>query len=345
MPWCPNCKNEYKSGITTCADCNVTLVDSPKDITPETCDVMDTKSQTLAEKFIRYLNYSGITDATMRYEDETSAYVVMVSIHEKKEALKHFRAFYEVEIEPQETEDNELIDLETNDSNTTENDNDIPETFDDLEDSNPNETSEFTEDDSSDLDTTPEETLEDSSEEELSDEDSLSSDSSYKESSATTQTSISNNSKRAYIKKREQYNDVHSSAVMFLVFGIAWLAILILNLVGILRIFQGTVTYVGLAIVFVAFIYFCITSFIKAKEIKTQIPQEEELTKTIFDWLEQTLTTENVLQEESVSSEILYYHRIHQMKSMIESHFGEIDDSYLDCILEEYYNSHFEKEA
>lgn len=28
MPWCPNCKNEYKAGYTVCADCGATLVES-----------------------------------------------------------------------------------------------------------------------------------------------------------------------------------------------------------------------------------------------------------------------------------------------------------------------------
>lgn len=28
MLWCPKCKNEYKEGITVCADCGCDLVDS-----------------------------------------------------------------------------------------------------------------------------------------------------------------------------------------------------------------------------------------------------------------------------------------------------------------------------
>lgn len=28
MPWCPNCKNEYVEGVTSCVDCNCELVDS-----------------------------------------------------------------------------------------------------------------------------------------------------------------------------------------------------------------------------------------------------------------------------------------------------------------------------
>ena len=35
MPFCPNCKTEYRSGFTQCADCNVDLVESVPQPTPE----------------------------------------------------------------------------------------------------------------------------------------------------------------------------------------------------------------------------------------------------------------------------------------------------------------------
>ncbi|MBO4902487.1 MAG: hypothetical protein J5518_06820 [Lachnospiraceae bacterium] len=35
MPWCPNCKYEYKEGITVCADCGAELVDSLDEIETE----------------------------------------------------------------------------------------------------------------------------------------------------------------------------------------------------------------------------------------------------------------------------------------------------------------------
>jgi hypothetical protein len=35
MPFCPNCKVEYRSGITLCADCQVNLVESLPQPTPE----------------------------------------------------------------------------------------------------------------------------------------------------------------------------------------------------------------------------------------------------------------------------------------------------------------------
>ena len=31
MPWCPNCRTEYREGFDTCADCQVALVDEPPD--------------------------------------------------------------------------------------------------------------------------------------------------------------------------------------------------------------------------------------------------------------------------------------------------------------------------
>ena len=38
MPWCPKCKEEYREGITVCADCQVELVDSLEDIEEESQD-------------------------------------------------------------------------------------------------------------------------------------------------------------------------------------------------------------------------------------------------------------------------------------------------------------------
>ena len=32
MPWCPICKNEYREGFTTCAECKVELVANFEDI-------------------------------------------------------------------------------------------------------------------------------------------------------------------------------------------------------------------------------------------------------------------------------------------------------------------------
>ena len=38
MPWCPKCKNEYREGITVCADCGTPLVnDFVEEILYEIC--------------------------------------------------------------------------------------------------------------------------------------------------------------------------------------------------------------------------------------------------------------------------------------------------------------------
>ena len=35
MPWCPNCKTEYREGFTHCADCGAELVPTLPDEAPE----------------------------------------------------------------------------------------------------------------------------------------------------------------------------------------------------------------------------------------------------------------------------------------------------------------------
>ena len=61
MPWCPKCKNEYREGITVCADCNVPLVeDFSAAIAADKTLVFNTEHKDKIDAFIKYLEYSGI---------------------------------------------------------------------------------------------------------------------------------------------------------------------------------------------------------------------------------------------------------------------------------------------
>lgn len=74
MPWCPKCKNEYVEGITTCADCDVALVDElPKEMSddmPVILGHIDTKEA--GEKIITFLSYQGIKTAGLLPSDENN---------------------------------------------------------------------------------------------------------------------------------------------------------------------------------------------------------------------------------------------------------------------------------
>lgn len=58
MAWCPNCKTEYKEGITVCSDCNATLVASLDEVmdTP----IINSGDPELIAKIKDYLEFNGI---------------------------------------------------------------------------------------------------------------------------------------------------------------------------------------------------------------------------------------------------------------------------------------------
>ena len=103
MPWCPNCKTEYREGITHCTDCKAALVAS--------LDLKETKVQNatsllvqmegeqkeIAKKLVDFLEYSGVPASLTEQEDGLIA--IYTAPEYLKDAKRHFRAFYSVETE------------------------------------------------------------------------------------------------------------------------------------------------------------------------------------------------------------------------------------------------------
>lgn len=96
MPWCPNCKNEYREGITVCADCGAALVDELPADDEECAAVAYIATEELAGKLVEYLAYNNIT-ATSQYDEEQCSFRVDVPVSKLEEAKTQFRAFYTVE--------------------------------------------------------------------------------------------------------------------------------------------------------------------------------------------------------------------------------------------------------
>lgn len=94
MPWCPICKNEYREGISECADCKAPLVESLSDIV-EAADVLlfSTENSDLAEKFITYLDYSDINTHEIKHDEENGLIHVYVAQNDYETAKKLFRGF------------------------------------------------------------------------------------------------------------------------------------------------------------------------------------------------------------------------------------------------------------
>ena len=94
MPWCPKCKNEYRSGIQTCSECNVELVDSLSDITEDSFSILfTTEDKSLIDKFSDYLNYSGLTKHKVSVDSNDLIWTLEVIDSDYKEAKKLYRGF------------------------------------------------------------------------------------------------------------------------------------------------------------------------------------------------------------------------------------------------------------
>ena len=71
MPWCPNCKTEYREGIKVCADCGAALVAELKE-EAERAQIALLQNPDTVEKLKAYLKYAGI-EAESEYIDEDEA--------------------------------------------------------------------------------------------------------------------------------------------------------------------------------------------------------------------------------------------------------------------------------
>ena len=100
MPWCPNCKTEYREGITHCADCKTELVADLKDVLLQNATVMlvkvDTENVYFMQKLTEFLEYSGVPCVVKK---EGEMFGVYVTPEEIKKAKRIFKAFYTVETE------------------------------------------------------------------------------------------------------------------------------------------------------------------------------------------------------------------------------------------------------
>lgn len=147
-----------------------------------------------------------------------------------------------------------------------------------------------------------------------------------------------------YIKKEEQYKDLISSAYSFLLIAVLGIGLLVLNVLGVIQIFNGILSYLVMGVLFIAFLYVGITSFTKSLKVKTQITEENQVTDKINQWLSKNVTAtqlESFVNPED-TEEVKFMHKLDKMKELITATFGELDELYLDRLVEEYYNDTFE---
>ena len=331
--WCPKCRVEYRKGITECADCGTTLVEG----TEEDFDVVNIcslKEESMADKFIEYLEYSKVSGAKKVEDEETASYTVTVPTEMEKKAEKLFEGFImaisEEMAEKKAAELAEKADSESEDV-TEENDADSEE-----------ET--VAEEEPQEYDWDAEE-KEESSEDLF--EEGIESIGSDEDEDGTPKVLLYTPAKE-YVKKEDEYKDLKFSGITFIIFGVLGITYLVLCKAGVIPIDYNILIFVAIAAMFIVFLVLGITSVVKSSKVKEQIPVEEETTRNIKNWLKENITdemTESWKDADSSEEENDLLIMAHIRAALIKK-YPEADVAYLEMLSEEFYSENiFENDA
>jgi len=103
MKICPKCKNEYREGITHCADCNCELIS--EETQKEEKKLLIEAPFPAAKKALEYLEYCKFKTITLEETDEEGVSALYCGMKEYKEAMKQVSVFvYEEQRKAMEAE-------------------------------------------------------------------------------------------------------------------------------------------------------------------------------------------------------------------------------------------------
>lgn len=156
---------------------------------------------------------------------------------------------------------------------------------------------------------------------------------------------------KPYINNEEKAEDNKTSAYTLLLVGGAGLVFIVLMFLEVLPIrltVSSKYMICGvMGVMFILFIVMGIVSLRNSKILKKKAGKENNLTREIKRWCRDTFEKEEVdekLQVGSLPEELKYFQRFEYMKKTIKNQFMNLDEAYLDRLIEEIYPEIFEKE-
>ncbi|MBP5653079.1 MAG: hypothetical protein J6X17_06650 [Lachnospiraceae bacterium] len=308
MPWCPNCKTEYQEGIEVCSDCGATLVDElPEE--KEKAVVAYISEEELAGRLVDYLEYSDIP-AEYAYCDDEESYAVTVEEEDLAKAKTAFRAFYNVESANMAKEQREKIEKAVEKMEKWKEDSalDIDEAL---------------------LEEIPESEM--SAEEKATIAQALMAEKVYKPT-------------EVYVKKADESKEMFSTAITFLGFAVLLLVFLVLNATNYITLFNNVPSLILIGAMAIGCCLVGINAIKRSRRAEIASVEEEKLTASLDKWLEENITDElfTELEGEDLSEELLYLRRTEIIRAKLFGEYPDLDESYADDLIEDYYNSHFD---
>lgn len=323
MAWCPDCKNEYRAGITICPDCNKELVEELTDTSfSEYVLLFQTDNAHLKEKVVAYLSHCGISvleHTGVPNSEETS----LEETNMKETSLE------ETSLEETNLEETNLekANLDETDSDTAA--FDITASGEELSVMY----SVFV----------PEKDRKEAFQELKT---VLSVDAKEQKDDPASETEnkrFDSEPAAVFVDAKNRYQEYRSSGIMFLCFSVILFVFTLLNITGVLQLMTSSLSHALLIILTVIFTFAGIDSLRKTVSLKEEAKQEELKTEQLQAFLAEHFPKEalTAMAEPDLSVEILYLKQMEIMKEKACEAFDSLEDNYLDAILEDYYNSIF----
>ncbi|MDD2972428.1 MAG: hypothetical protein PHE02_09905 [Lachnospiraceae bacterium] len=149
-----------------------------------------------------------------------------------------------------------------------------------------------------------------------------------------------------YENKRDKAENFKSSAYTLIIVGIAGAMALLLCKTGIIPFHLNLLTYGVMGVMFAVFLIMGISSYRSYKQYAGDAKEEEELKEEVERWCRENLTRQAIddgLFQEEFSEEMKYFRRMEKMKQEVEKTFLNMEEGFLDTILEDLYPTIFDK--
>lgn len=148
-----------------------------------------------------------------------------------------------------------------------------------------------------------------------------------------------------YENKKDKAENFKSSAYTLIGVGVAGALLLVLCKAGVIPFPLNMMTTCVMGLLFAVFIIMGISSYQSYKKYVVDASEEETLQIEVKKWCVDNLTKEEIdrnLFEEDVAEEMKYFIRMGKMKQMVAKVYSNLEEGFLDSILEALYPDIFE---
>ena len=308
MPWCPKCRNEYREGITVCAECKVELVERLEDI-PKQPFIFGEKDK--MERLQGFLAYEKI-ETELQFDETENTYQLCAAAEDMKAAAKATQVFLQQELSQETEEEEDETQTEENDSETV------------------SETQE--------VETAQAETT-------VSEDRPAKGNPTAGTDERKSYHAYQDSATKAEDNRSSAYTLLVVGGIGFVLDILVFLGVLpVYQNAGMTKYLVCGV----MGAMFILFIVFGFVSMRTSKILLVKAKTENSLLSEMTKWCEANLSKEKIdeglFEGEELLEEQKYFKRAEKIKALISDKFLNLDEAFLEHFIDEYYQRIFESE-